>query len=110
MPSPRLRGLSALVLFGLTLGTAAAQPTAEQQAAMLLNVARKAQTEANPQFAADRFREFLQKYGGSKEAPSARLGLALALLDLPDRNFQAALDAVTPAANDNNFPDRPLAL
>ncbi|WP_439622278.1 tetratricopeptide repeat protein [Gemmata sp.] len=114
----RSRGPAALALFGfmaLTGGLTSparlgAQPTAEQQADVLLNVARKAYAEANPQFAAERFREFLQKFGGHKDAHSARLGLAVALLDLPDRNYQAALEAVTPAANDGAFPDRGLAL
>jgi hypothetical protein len=110
MTRTRLRGSAALALFALTLGTVAAQPTADQQAEMLLNVGRKAYAEANPQFAVDRFREFLQKFGGHKDAHSARLGLAVALLDQPDRNYQAALDAVTPAANDANFADRAMAL
>jgi len=114
----RFRGPAALALFGLLVLTAelttparlAAQPTADQQAEMLLNIARKAYVEANPQFAVERFKEFLQKFGGHKEAQSARLGLAIAILDLPDRNYQLALETVTPAANDGNFPDRPLAL
>ncbi|MCE9568210.1 MAG: tetratricopeptide repeat protein [Planctomycetes bacterium] len=109
----RFRGPAALALFGfmyLLIGPAKAQPTADQQAEMLLNIARKGYAEANPQFAADRFKEFLTKFGGHKEAHSARLGLAIALLDLPDRNFQAALDTITPAANDGNFADRGLAL
>jgi len=95
---------------GLTpAGRVAAQPSAAQQAEMLLNVARRAHAEANPQFAAERYKEFLAKFGGHKEAQSARLGLALALLDLPERNYQAALEAVLPAANDPQFPDQPLA-
>jgi TolA-binding protein len=113
MTCTRSRGPAALVLIApLLLWSAAAkaQPTADEQAAMLLNIARKAYADANPQFAADRFREFLQKFGGHKEANSARLGLAVATLDLPDHNFQQALDAVTPAANDTKFADRPLAL
>ncbi|MFO0825240.1 MAG: tetratricopeptide repeat protein [Gemmataceae bacterium] len=112
------RGPAALALFASLFGLGefapparlAAQPTADQQAEMLLNIARKAYSEANPQFAVDRFREYLQKFGGHKDAHSARLGLAIALLDLPDRNYQAALEAVTPAANDGNYADRPLAL
>lgn len=112
MSHTRSRGPAALALFGLlTLASGlGAQPTAEQQAEMLLNIARKAHAEANPQFAADRFREFLQKFGGHKDAHSARLGLALALLDLPDRNYQAALETLGPAAGDGNNPDRALAL
>jgi len=77
---------------------------------MLLNAGRKAYIDANPQFAAEQFREFLSKYGGHKEANSARYGLGLALLDLPERNYQQALDAFTPVVNDASFSDRPLAL
>ena len=106
----RLSGFAALSLLTSLLGTVAAQPTADQQAAMLLNAGRKAYADSNPQFAADRFREFLGKFGGHKDANAARFGLGLALLDLPERNYQHALEAFTPAANDAGFPDRPLAL
>jgi tetratricopeptide (TPR) repeat protein len=110
MTTTRSRGFAALALFALTLGTAAAQPTADEQAEAVLAAARKAYVDANPQFAAEKFREFLTKFGAHKDASSARLGLGLALLDLPERNYQAALDALTPAAGDTNFPDRALAL
>src|SRR5580698_4991644 len=110
MKSIRLRGCVALTLFTLLLGSVAAQPTADQQAEMLLNAGRKAYADANPQFAADRFREFLTKFGGHKDANAARYGLGLAILDLPDRNYQQALEAFTPASNDAAFADRPLAL
>ncbi len=117
MNTLRLRGPAAFVLFALLVelggftppGRLVAQPTADQQAEMLLNVGRKAYADANPQFATEKFKEFLTKFGAHKAAHSARLGLAIALLDLPDRNFQAALEAVTPAANDPKFIDQPLA-
>jgi TolA-binding protein len=110
MTPTRLRGPAALALFALTLATVAAQPTADQQAEMILNTARKAYADANPQFAAEKFREFLTKFGAHKDANAARYGLGLALLDLPDRDFQKALEAFTPAATDANFSDRALAL
>jgi TolA-binding protein len=110
MTSTRLRACAALALLHLLVGTVAAQPTADQQAQTLLNAGRKAYVDANPQFAADQFREFIAKYGGHKEVNAAKYGLGLALLDLPDRNYQQALDVFTPAANDAAFPDRPLAL
>ena len=50
------------------------------------------------------------KFGGHKDANAARYGLGLALLDLPERDYQKALEAFTPAANDAKFADRPLAL
>jgi TolA-binding protein len=110
MPKTHYRGVTALTVFVISLSAATAQPTADQQADMLLNTARKAYTDANPQFAADRFREFLNKYGGNKNANAARYGLGLALLDLPDRNFQQALDLFWEATKDSAFPDRALAL
>ena len=65
---------------------------------MLLNAGRKAYNEANPQFASERFTELLAKFGGYKDANAARYGLGLALLDLPDRNFQKALESFGPSA------------
>lgn len=118
MTPTRFRGPAALVLFTLMVhlgglipsARLAAQPTTDQQAEALLNLARKAYADANAPFAAEKFREFLGKFGTHKDANAARFGLGLALLDLPDRNFQAALDAFTPVAADANFPDRALAL
>ena len=72
MPNTRLRGGAALALFALTLGTLAAQPTADEQADALLNAARKAYADANPQFAAEKFGEFLTKFGAHKDASAAR--------------------------------------
>lgn len=103
---PALAAVAALLL---AAGPAPAQ-TPDEQAAVLLNTARKAYGDANPQVAADKFNEFLQKFGGHKDAPAARYGLGLALLDLPNPDRQKAIDALGPPANDANFPDRPAAL
>jgi TolA-binding protein len=110
MLATRARGPAAFLLFAFAFNAAHAQPTPDQQAEALLNAGRKAYNEANPQFAAERFTELLGKFGGSKYAQDARYGLGLALLDLPDRNFQKALEAFGPPAGDANFPDRPSAL
>jgi TolA-binding protein len=108
MPAPSRPAV--VVAFALmAAGPAAAQPP-DQQAALLLTTARKAYADANPQVAADKFNEFLQKFGGHKEANAARYGLGLALLDLPNPDRQKAIDALGPPANDANFPDRPAAL
>lgn len=95
--------------FALTTNQAAAQTKDDQAAAMLLNSAHKAFNEKNYSFAATRFREFLSRYGGRKEAASARYGLALALLDSPERKFDEARNLLQGLANDNNFPNRHLA-
>ena len=79
MIQTRLRGVAAFVLFTLVVGAAAAQQPADPEAEVLLNTARKAYADANPQFAAEKFREFLTKFGTHKEAHSARYGLGLAL-------------------------------
>lgn len=98
-------------LLGLTAATTAAQPpTPDQQAEMLLAAGRKAYNEGNPAFAADRFRELLTKFGGYKDVQAARYGLGLALLDLPNHDYAKAVEALSPAANDAKFADRPLAL
>lgn len=100
-----------LVLSGLTptAPKAVAQPP-DQQAAQLLATAQKAYNDGNPPFAAEKFNEFLQKHGGHKDAPAARYGLGLALLDLPNPDRQKAIDALTPPANDDKFADRASAL
>ncbi len=106
----RARGPAALLLVALTFGTMRAQPTPDQQAESLLNAGRKAYNEANPQFASERFAELLSKFGGSKYAQDARYGLGLALLDLPARDYQKALDAFLPPAGDGKFPEQGVAL
>jgi cellulose synthase operon protein C len=110
MLTTRARGSAALLLIALTFGLASAQPTPDQQAEAILNAGRKAYNEGNPQFASERFTELLTKFGGSKHAQDARYGLGLALLDLPARDYQKALESFTPPASDAKFPDRPLAL
>lgn len=113
MPSPtRIRTAAALGLalaLGLVGPPALAQPTPDEQAATLLAAGRKAYNEGNPTFAAEKFREFLGKFGGHKEANAARYGLGLALLDLPNTDYAKAIESLGPPANEANFADRPLA-
>jgi tetratricopeptide (TPR) repeat protein len=86
------------------------QNPTDAQAEQLLQVARKAYSEGNAAFAADRFREYLQKFGGHKDAPQARYGLGLALLELPEPDYAKALEVLQAAAQDGNFPQRGQAL
>ncbi|MFM8271961.1 MAG: tetratricopeptide repeat protein [Gemmata sp.] len=104
------RGFAAFLLVSLSCAVGDAQPTPDQQAEALLNAGRKAYNEGNAQFAAERFTELLTKFGGSKDASAARYGLGLALLDLPDRNYQKALDAFLPPAADAKLPEQGVAL
>src|SRR4051812_62744 len=80
--------------------TANAQMTPDQQAELLLNGARRAYNERNYPFATARFREYLQKFGGHKEVNSGRYGLALCLLEGPDKNFTEAITFLQPLSGD----------
>ena len=60
--------LAALVLVLCPL-YGVAQVAPDQAADMLLTSARRAYNEKNYPFAAQRFKEFLDKYGNHKEAP-----------------------------------------
>jgi cellulose synthase operon protein C len=93
----------------LIVSSLSAQLTQDQQADMLLNSARKAYNEKNFAFAQTKFREFLTKFGGHKEAPAARYGLALTLLDGPDKKCEEARDIMTGLAATKDFADRQLA-
>jgi TolA-binding protein len=110
----RRRPLSlAVLLFAgiLSLLTpASAQMTTDQQAEMVLSSARRAYNEKNFPFAIARFREFLAKFGGHRDANNARYGLALALLDGPDRNFDQALENLNPLVGSKTFSDYPYVL
>jgi TolA-binding protein len=104
-----------IFVFILLFGSLAASPapaqqvTPDAQAVQLLDAARRAYNERNLPFAADRFREFLQKYGGHKDVNYARLGLGLALLESPQPQYQPAIDQLRPAADAAEFPERGLA-
>src|SRR5882672_8058177 len=88
-----------LPLLVMVLAPAAlAQVTPDQQAEMILASARKACTERNYPFAAERFREFLQKFGGHAKAADARYGLALVLLEQPERDYAQAAEQLQPLA------------
>src|SRR5262249_15622251 len=107
-----VRGLGLLALAaGLWAGPPlAAQAPPDQAAAMLLDSARRAYNEKNYPFAVDRFREFLGKFPNHKEAPSAHYGLALALLEGPARDYNAALEQLQPLLGNKDFPEHPFVL
>jgi TolA-binding protein len=83
--------------------------TPNQQAELLLNGARRAYNERNYPFATARFREYLQKFPGHKEANSGRYALALCLLEGPDKNFTEAIQLLQPLAGDKTFNEQPYA-
>lgn len=94
-------------LVGSQLLPAQAPP---DQALLLLNSARKAYNEGQYEFAAARFREFLQRFGGHKEAPQARYGLALVLLEAPDKRYAEARDLLQGLAGNPQLPEYPQVL
>ena len=67
--------------------------TPDQVAETLLSSARKGYNEKQFSFAQARFKEFLQKFGGHKDASAARYGLGLAILDGPGRSQSRRSDA-----------------
>jgi TolA-binding protein len=101
-------GLLALALFGLP--AARGQGNADQPAEALLTAANKAWQEKNYPVAAARFREFLSKYATHNKVPAARHGLALALMDGPDKDYAAAAEQLRHLAGDKEFAARPSVL
>jgi TolA-binding protein len=99
--------LAALLWAGLTVR---AQMPPDQAAAMLLDGARRAYNEKNYPFAVARFREFLGKFPNHKEAPSAHYGLALALLEGPERDYNGALEQLQPLLGNKDLPEHPFVL
>jgi cellulose synthase operon protein C len=89
----------------LPLSSASAQVPPDQTADMILDSARRAYNEKNYPFAVTRFREFLAKFGNHKDVPSARYGLALSLLESPERDYNGALEQLQALLGNKDFPD-----
>jgi TolA-binding protein len=82
----------------------------DQAADMLLASARRAYNEKNYPFAIAKFREFIGRYGNHKELNSARYGLALALLEGPDKDYAAAVEQLQPLAGNKDFAEHAFVL
>src|SRR5258708_2449644 len=78
----------------------------DPQVAQLLQAGRQAYQDHNYPQAADRFRELLQKYPQAAEVSAARLALGRILVEGPQKNYEAALDALKPLLEDKDFPER----
>jgi len=92
------------------LGGAAAhggQLDPDEAALLVLNSARRAYNENKHPFAAERFREFLKQYGGHREAASAHYGLAMALLEAPQKDYPGIIQALAQAVQRGDLPERP---
>src|SRR4051794_25656644 len=72
----------------------------DPQFAQLLQAGRQAYKDHNYQQAADRFREFIQKYPQAAEIPAARLALGRVLIEGPQKNYEAAIDTLKPLLED----------
>src|SRR5260370_832952 len=100
---------TALFAWLVAVSPAAAQISPDQQAEMLLNSARMAYNEKNYAFAITKFREYLGKFGNHKHVPAARYGLALTLIEGPEKKYDEARDLLQPLASSKDFADRTLA-
>jgi hypothetical protein len=98
------------ILLATTQALAAEPLTDNDKAAMLLAAGQRAWHERNYPFAIDRFKEFLKTYGGHQDAVLARYGLGVALVEGPQKDFPAAVEALQPAAGKQDFPERAFAL
>jgi TolA-binding protein len=108
MPRTLARWSAAAIAFALLAAASPAQQVpAEQQAAMILGAARKAYTDRNYPLAVEKFKEFLQKFGGNSQAPSARFALAVTYLEMPERKYNEALGELQQIAGNKGSPDFP---
>jgi len=71
--------------------------------------AKAAYQQKNYPAAADQFRSFIKTYEKRPEVPSARYGLALALAAMPQPDYNAIVEALTPTVG-ASFPEKPYAL
>lgn len=104
-----LSGLTLLVAVSLATTALGQQLTPEQQGALLLNSARAAYNEQAYPVSVTRFREYLAKFGNQKDAASARYGLALALLSMPEKDYAGAIEQLRPLVDQKDFADQPYA-
>ena len=92
----KYRKLSAAVLAGLlwvslSQGQDTPEKQAEKQAEALFNAAKKAFNDRQYPNAVNAFRDYLTKFGKMKDVPAARYGLALSLLELPQKDYAGAI-------------------
>ncbi|MEK6262692.1 MAG: tetratricopeptide repeat protein [Planctomycetota bacterium] len=89
-------------------GQAALKP--EEMAAQIVNAANKAYNEKQFPAAIERYREYLKTYSNQKDVTLARYGLALCLLEAPQKDYKVAVETLTQVVGVQEFTDRPLAL
>jgi TolA-binding protein len=110
MPPLARRLLAGLALLLLLATDLPAQVTPEQAAQMLLDSARRAYNDQNYDFARDRFREFLGRFGGHKDVPAARYGLARCLIEGATKDYNEAVNQLQGLAGNKAMPEHPFVL
>src|SRR5258706_10439666 len=106
---------SGLIAFGFVilgnLPVWAQEKPADENAAAATALANAKTTyqEKNYQGAAEQYRNFIKTYEKRPEVPSARYGLALALAAMPQPDYNAIVEALTPTVA-AAFPEKPYAL
>jgi TolA-binding protein len=106
-----LIGTTLVAIFGqqYVQAQAPAPLKADDKSAILLNSAHRAYNDKQFNVAADRYREYLKTYAGTKQAVDARFGLSLALLEAPQKDFKTASEMLGQVVGVTDFVDRPLA-
>lgn len=108
------RSLLTVCLAVISLSSAWAQPAAplkpEEMAAQVLNAANRAYNEKQFGPAAERYREYLKTFSNQKDVNLARYGLALCLLEAPQKDYKGAIETLNPVAGVADFSERPLVL
>jgi len=96
--------LSAIVA---TAAARAQQPISpEERADAVLNAGRLALNERNYPVAAERFRAYLKEFSGMRGTAAARYGLAIVLLEGPEKNYDQALEHLS-QIDPVSLPERP---
>ncbi|VTS02090.1 tetratricopeptide repeat protein [Tuwongella immobilis] len=104
--SLRIRGLLGLLLFVAGPVIPVTAQSANSEAEQMLDAARRAANEQNYPFAATKFREYLQKFGNTPQAPLARYGMVQAMLESPTRDWNQFLQELQPLLNHADFVHR----
>ncbi|MBY0526989.1 MAG: tetratricopeptide repeat protein [Gemmataceae bacterium] len=102
-------GLRLTVLGLILLGTGSLFAQDDKAAQKLLTDAQKAVSEKNFSVAVQRYREFVNQFANHKDAPAARHGLALAILETPDPDYNAVIEQLKMLAGNKEAPEYPSA-
>jgi TolA-binding protein len=103
-------GALLLALISSTVCAQAQVVPPEQAAQMVLDSASRAYNKGEFPLAVQRFTEYLQKYANQPGKSLAFFGLGMSLLEAPQVDAKAVIEALRQAAADNNLPDRGRAL